>query len=159
MEHDNWWTAGRLKRALTHYRVIAEVCRSGFDTAVQGGDDNEVELHFLGRLGTAYLSLQVPAGMRAQSGGNRPAVFDLADCKADVDRALKSLPRRYALLLLAFYADGVSLGEIAWRSGRPWGTVKWWRKEAFDRALLFLGGTQPLGPSGITDKGEGRPCA
>ncbi len=138
MPEDNWWTEKRLCRVLAHYRLIAEVCCTGFDTCLAGGDDDQYALRFLGKLGTPRQ--KVPRGMQAQAGGKPPAIFGLAECKADVDRALKSLPRKYACLLLAFYADGWTLREIARQARRPEALVRQWRHRAFDRVLRFLSG-------------------
>jgi len=122
---------------------IQEVCRSGYDTTVVAEEDDE--LHFLGTLGTARQ--RVPVGMRGTAPGGPPAVFSLVECKADVDRALLSLKPHYRCLLLAFYADGYSLSEIAWQGRVSHSTVKSWRKRALKKCLNFLVGVQLSAPS------------
>lgn len=138
MPEDTFWTDKRLRHALENYRIIAEVCREGYDTCLAGGDDDEYAMRFLGKLGTP--KQKVPRGMQAQTGGRPPAIFGLAECKADVDRALLALPRKYACLLLAFYADGWTLREIARQAHKPEPVIRQWRCRAFGRALRFLGG-------------------
>lgn len=49
-----------------------------------------------------------------------------ASLRLDVERALRTLPADQAYALTLFYLAGVSIREIARRTGRPEGTVKSW---------------------------------
>ncbi len=134
------WNAYRLKQMLLHYRIIEAVCYSGYDTCVAVGEENEDPLRFCGRLGT--FRQRVPEGMRGKAAAARPAVFDLVDAKATVDLALKKLPHWAAYLLLAHFADGWTLPEIAGKLRGRWGwslrTLYRRKAEAFDAVLGFL---------------------
>jgi len=139
-EERPYWTAGRLRNMLLHYRLVEERCRSGFDTALGVGDENEDPLSFVGKLGK--MGALVPGAVRNRQVARCPALHCVVEAKVDVDRALASLPRWAALLLLCTYADGWTAEEIA---GKLHGRRGWSRRQimrrkaqAFSAALNFL---------------------
>ncbi len=125
---------------LMYYRLVEERCRAGFDTALGVGDENEDPLSFVGKLGK--MGAVVPGAVRNRQVARCPALHCVVEAKVDVDRALASLPRWAALLLLVLYSDGWTAQELADKCRGRWGwsraTIERRKAGAFNRALRFL---------------------
>ena len=91
MPEDTFWTKGRVRAALEWYREVAAVVAEGFDTCLLGADDYDSQLSicFIGKLG--QVRREDPGGFKTQRGGCPPAVYALAEAKADIDRAWPKL--------------------------------------------------------------------
>jgi len=138
MPEQHFWTLRRVRAALEWYREVAAVVAEGFDACLLGSDDFDAQMAvcFLGGLGR--IRRENPGPLRREAGGRPPAVYELAEAKADIDRAIRALPLRLRRLIVRHYVDGTLAYEIAQQEHLSASTVRTHLARARKKMLLFL---------------------
>jgi RNA polymerase sigma factor (sigma-70 family) len=139
MPEEPFWTERRVRAALEWYREMSAVIAEGFDTRLIGADDFDAQMsiRFLGELGR--IRRGDPGGCRRPRGEARaPAVYALAEAKADLDRAIVALPGRLRRVVIRHYRDGLMTHEIAQEIHASPSTVRTHLERARKKILLFL---------------------
>lgn len=138
MPEGPFWTKARVRAMLEWYREVAAVVAEGFDTSLLGADDYDSQLSicFIGKLG--QVRREDPGGFKTQRGGCPPAVYALAEAKADIDRAIAALPYPLRVVIIRHYQEGILAYEIAQENQTSPSTVRTYLERARGRMLTFL---------------------
>lgn len=146
MPEGPFWTKARVRAMLEWYREVAAVVAEGFDTSLLGADDYDSQLSicFIGKLG--QVRREDPGGFKTQRGGCPPAVYALAEAKADIDRAIAALPAVQRWVVSLHYRDGLLAYEIASEVRIPAATVRSHLSRARENMLVFLEPSATLPP-------------